>query len=78
MEVRQLQIFRALAEELNFTRTAERVHTVQSNVTAQIKALDSSFLCQNPHLAYQQLKASGYQITVSTNADGTPLYKITA
>ena len=40
MEVRQLQIFRALAEELNFTRTAERVNTVQSNVTAQIKALE--------------------------------------
>jgi DNA-binding transcriptional LysR family regulator len=40
MEVRQLQIFLALAEELNFTRTAERVHTVQSNVTAQIKALE--------------------------------------
>lgn len=40
MEVRQLQIFRALAEELSFTRTAERVHTVQSNVTTQIKALE--------------------------------------
>jgi DNA-binding transcriptional LysR family regulator len=40
MEVRQLQIFRVLAEELNFTRTAEKVHTVQSNVTAQIKALE--------------------------------------
>lgn len=40
MEVRQLQIFRALAEELNFTRTAERMNTVQSNVTAQIKALE--------------------------------------
>jgi DNA-binding transcriptional LysR family regulator len=40
MEVRQLRIFRTLAEELNFTRTAERVHTVQSNVTAQIKALE--------------------------------------
>jgi DNA-binding transcriptional LysR family regulator len=40
MEVRQLEIFRILAEELNFTRTAERVHTVQSNVTAQIKALE--------------------------------------
>ena len=40
MEVRQLQIFRALAAELNFTRTAELVHTVQSNVTAQIKALE--------------------------------------
>lgn len=40
MEVRQLQIFRILADELNFTRTAERVHTVQSNVTTQIKALE--------------------------------------
>jgi len=33
MEVRQLQTFCVLAEELNFTRTAERVFTVQSNVT---------------------------------------------
>src|SRR3984885_11329077 len=40
MEVRQLQMFQTLAEELNFTRTAEKVHTVQSNVTAQIKALE--------------------------------------
>lgn len=40
MEVRQLQIFRVLSEELNFTRTAEKVNTVQSNVTAQIKALE--------------------------------------
>lgn len=40
MEVRQLQIFSILAEELNFTRTARLVHTVQSNVTAQIKALE--------------------------------------
>jgi DNA-binding transcriptional LysR family regulator len=40
MEVRQLQIFRTLVEELNFTRTAEKVNTVQSNVTAQIKALE--------------------------------------
>src|SRR5450432_2457426 len=41
MEVRQLHIFCVLAEELNFTRTAERVHTVQSNVTAQVKALEA-------------------------------------
>src|SRR5271163_2363691 len=41
MEVRQLQTFCALAEELNFTRTADRVHTVQSNVTSQIKALEA-------------------------------------
>ena len=41
MEVRQLQIFCILAEELSFTRTAERVHTVQSNITAQIKHLEN-------------------------------------
>jgi DNA-binding transcriptional LysR family regulator len=41
MEVRQLKTFCVLAEELNFTRTAERVHTVQSNVTSQIKALEA-------------------------------------
>jgi len=29
MEVRHLEIFCVLAEELNFTRTAQRVHTVQ-------------------------------------------------
>jgi DNA-binding transcriptional LysR family regulator len=40
MEVRQLEIFCVLASELNFTRTAERVHTVQSNVTTQIKTLE--------------------------------------
>jgi DNA-binding transcriptional LysR family regulator len=40
MEVRQLEIFCSLATQLNFTRTAEQVNTVQSNVTTQIKALE--------------------------------------
>lgn len=40
MEFRQLQIFLAVAEELNFTRAAERAHCVQSNVTAQIQSLE--------------------------------------
>lgn len=40
MELRQLEIFRVLAVELNFTRTASVVGTVQSNVTAQIRALE--------------------------------------
>jgi len=40
MEIRQLEIFQALAEELHFTRAAERVHCVQSNVTTQIRALE--------------------------------------
>lgn len=40
MEVRQLQIFLAVADELNFTRAAERCNCVQSNVTAQIQSLE--------------------------------------
>lgn len=40
MEVRQLEIFRTLAQELNFTRAAERVHCVQSNVSVQIRAME--------------------------------------
>jgi len=41
MEIRQLEIFRALARELSFTKAAARVHCVQSNVTTQIRALES-------------------------------------
>jgi len=41
MEIRQLEIFRALTRELNFTKAAARVHCVQSNVTTQIRALES-------------------------------------
>ena len=43
MELRQLEIFQALAAELNFTRAAARVHCVQSNVTTQIRALEAEF-----------------------------------
>jgi DNA-binding transcriptional LysR family regulator len=40
MELRQLEIFRILAHELNFTRAAERAHCVQSNVSVQIRAME--------------------------------------
>lgn len=40
MEIRQFQMFVTLAEELNFTRTAERLNTVQSNVTSHIRHLE--------------------------------------
>jgi len=40
MELRQLEIFRVLARELSFTRTAGMVNCVQSNVTAQIRSLE--------------------------------------
>jgi DNA-binding transcriptional LysR family regulator len=41
MEMRQLQIFVALAEELNFTRTAARLNTAQSNITSHVRHLET-------------------------------------
>ena len=41
MEVRQLDIFRILARELSFTRAAEKAHCVQSNVTVQIRGIET-------------------------------------
>lgn len=40
MEMTQLRTFRAVAETLNFTRAAERLHLTQSAVSHQIKALE--------------------------------------
>ncbi|TDW18014.1 LysR family transcriptional regulator [Kribbella kalugense] len=41
MDSRQLEYFVAVAEELSFTRAAQRVFTVQSTVSAAIRALES-------------------------------------
>ena len=41
MEIRQLEMFRALAEELHFTRAGEKLHCAQSNVTTRIRALEN-------------------------------------
>lgn len=40
MEMSQLRTFRAVAETLNFTRAAERLHLTQSAVSHQIKSLE--------------------------------------
>jgi DNA-binding transcriptional LysR family regulator len=40
MELTQLRTFREVAETLNFTRAAERLHLTQSAVSHQIKALE--------------------------------------
>jgi len=40
MELRQLEYLVAVAEEASFTRAAERVHVVQSGVSAQVRRLE--------------------------------------
>lgn len=42
MELRHLEYFVAVAEELSFTRAAERLHVVQSAVSAAIRGLEQS------------------------------------
>ncbi|WDL96452.1 LysR family transcriptional regulator [Alicyclobacillus sp. ALC3] len=43
MEFKQLQTFKVLTEELNFTRTAQRLNYAQSSVTTQIQVLEREF-----------------------------------
>lgn len=40
MDTRKLEVFLAVAEELNFTRAAERLHIVQSGVSSSVRSLE--------------------------------------
>ncbi|TCC91556.1 LysR family transcriptional regulator [Pedobacter frigiditerrae] len=43
MQINDLLIFKAVAEHGSFSKAAEATHTVQSNVTARIKMLETEF-----------------------------------
>jgi len=62
MEVRQLEIFRILARELSFTRAAEKAHCVQSNVTVQIRGIESE-------LGVPLFERLGKQVRMTVNGE---------
>ncbi|MEM6384729.1 MAG: LysR family transcriptional regulator [Pseudomonadota bacterium] len=61
-DLRELQTFALVAEELSFTAVAARQNTVQSSISAQIKKLESSL--------GQRLVSRGRGQSMSLTADG--------
>ncbi|MCK0745885.1 helix-turn-helix domain-containing protein [Chromohalobacter nigrandesensis] len=51
MQLKSLRLFMAVAETGSFVAAAERMHTVQSNVTAHLKKLEEELDAQLVHRA---------------------------
>lgn len=69
MELRQLEIFRILAHELNFTRTAKQAHCVQSNVSVQIRAMEQELGVQLFERLGQQVRLTPHGSRLLSYAD---------
>ncbi|WP_367041382.1 LysR family transcriptional regulator [Streptomyces sp. Je 1-332] len=59
MELRQLEHFLAVAEELSFTHAAQRLHVVQSGVSAAIRALERELSCRLFERSAQGVRLTG-------------------
>lgn len=59
VELRQLEHFIAVAEELSFTRAARRLHVVQSGVSAAIRSLERELGCVLFERTSQQVRLTG-------------------
>jgi DNA-binding transcriptional LysR family regulator len=72
MELRHLEVFVVVAEELSFTRASHRLHLVQSCVSSAIKALerdlDAALFDRDRHRVVSVTVPSGRRMSAAARA----------